>query len=519
MRWSAPAAALILIGLVYFMGIRSERTGFVDEVLDPNLKRIARPVLNAFSATPPKVPELSVGLEKEVLDSLQQLLTLPEENEIDGNNAHWLPVTLSLDDQWTEAMLSLRWDPERSDGKGRRSFRITLQHTDSMPLPRHFDLWPMIDAAPVSGRLFEQALAELGIPQPTRMLVEVKLDRRSEGPYILEAIPDSRMVAAWGYANAPLLRFDDELRVQAKDLSRNARYPVAPQLREAWLSAPIVAAYTPAVNTTEPRMTGAVRGLDALRLDHDGPAPLVHAENVGRFLALCDVLGAHESTTWWNLLFLWDSASTSFLVLPQQALAGTPIPTILLLHRTATSAAPPGAHDLAARLLSDPNVRSRYIHWLDVFSGELWLDSLLRRHAADVERYDRVVRGEFPDHRFEPEVLRHNIEVVRMMLRPKAPIMAYSRAMAGKGTVLSMANVHELPVVVHGMLLDGDTIPWAVPIILPPREPDKPLRYVRRDLEVPDPAPTGISLVTSVLGARHRQTTAVRPSALQSAAP
>ncbi|HMC96676.1 MAG TPA: hypothetical protein VKG92_03425, partial [Flavobacteriales bacterium] len=45
--------ALLLIGLVYFLGIRSERTGFVREVLDPGLKRITQPVLNAFRGGPP----------------------------------------------------------------------------------------------------------------------------------------------------------------------------------------------------------------------------------------------------------------------------------------------------------------------------------------------------------------------------------------------------------------------------------------------------------------------------------
>ena len=43
--WATPFLALVLIGLVYFLGVRTERTGFVREVLDPGLKRITNPVL------------------------------------------------------------------------------------------------------------------------------------------------------------------------------------------------------------------------------------------------------------------------------------------------------------------------------------------------------------------------------------------------------------------------------------------------------------------------------------------
>ncbi|MBK9534558.1 MAG: hypothetical protein IPO10_05170 [Flavobacteriales bacterium] len=32
--WATPFLALVLIGLVYFLGVRTERTGFVREVLD-----------------------------------------------------------------------------------------------------------------------------------------------------------------------------------------------------------------------------------------------------------------------------------------------------------------------------------------------------------------------------------------------------------------------------------------------------------------------------------------------------
>ena len=38
-------ATLVLIGLVFYLGARSERSGFVQEVLDPGFRRLSDPVL------------------------------------------------------------------------------------------------------------------------------------------------------------------------------------------------------------------------------------------------------------------------------------------------------------------------------------------------------------------------------------------------------------------------------------------------------------------------------------------
>ena len=68
-----PIVALLLIALVFFLGIRSERTGFVDDVLDPSLKRITHPVLNAFRGKPPTISQMEIRLEAPEKDSLDAI--------------------------------------------------------------------------------------------------------------------------------------------------------------------------------------------------------------------------------------------------------------------------------------------------------------------------------------------------------------------------------------------------------------------------------------------------------------
>ncbi|HRF80071.1 MAG TPA: hypothetical protein PL070_08290 [Flavobacteriales bacterium] len=65
------AVALVLIGLVFYLGTRSERSGFVREVIDPGFRSLSDPVLNAFRGKPPAVAQIRIILEQADFDSLE----------------------------------------------------------------------------------------------------------------------------------------------------------------------------------------------------------------------------------------------------------------------------------------------------------------------------------------------------------------------------------------------------------------------------------------------------------------
>ncbi|MCB0784091.1 MAG: hypothetical protein KDC02_07695, partial [Flavobacteriales bacterium] len=65
-----PLVILAGLGLIYYLGVFSERTGFVREVLDPGLKRITLPVLNAFRGEDVPVDRLELLIPQPAMDSL-----------------------------------------------------------------------------------------------------------------------------------------------------------------------------------------------------------------------------------------------------------------------------------------------------------------------------------------------------------------------------------------------------------------------------------------------------------------
>lgn len=81
-----PLVILAGLGLIYYLGVFSERTGFVREVLDPGLKRITLPVLNAFRG------------EDVPVDRLELLIPGPPWTAWPPSaTVHWRPVC------WTKA--------------------------------------------------------------------------------------------------------------------------------------------------------------------------------------------------------------------------------------------------------------------------------------------------------------------------------------------------------------------------------------------------------------------------------
>ena len=63
--------SLVLIGLVFYLGARSERSGFIRDVVDPGWRSLSNPVLNAFRGRPPAVARIDLHLAPAAWDSIE----------------------------------------------------------------------------------------------------------------------------------------------------------------------------------------------------------------------------------------------------------------------------------------------------------------------------------------------------------------------------------------------------------------------------------------------------------------
>ncbi|MEX1133174.1 MAG: hypothetical protein WEC15_08140, partial [Flavobacteriales bacterium] len=374
---ATPIIALLLIGLVFFLGIRSERTGFVDEVLDPNLKRITHPVLNAFRGRPPAVTKLTLQMGEAEKDSL----TAMQDNALthgwmDIQDDAWLPAQATVGDLKAIAAVRLQAGPVARDLVPRWPLVVGLDHADTTTGMRFFDLNPVNDSKPIHGALFRRALEDMGIPVLTNEVIELRLNDRDMGLYTQEGKADSTQLAHWGRGNGPVLRFDDVLHKHALRGTSSLSFPIDAPVRAEWLSAPIQASRIQggrAVLASGIADRKAVEALERFRAGSSMASEVFDAEFLAKFLALCDVMGAQETARWWNLRFLADTVTGKLIVLPQRTIAGSPITGIIARHTDAPLTFPSTANSLTGRFLADRVIYAAYIQWLDKLSDVTWL--------------------------------------------------------------------------------------------------------------------------------------------------
>lgn len=498
---ATPIIAVLLIGLVFFLGIRSERTGFVDEVLDPNLKRITHPVLNAFRGRPPRVTALNITLEAAAQDSLQAMQDEALTNGwFEAVDTAWVLGEAILDERSTAAFLQLQSGPIDRQLLPRWPLRIGLIPAGNAGEPSYFDLLPVNDAHPIHAALVRNALQHAGIPLLSNEIIELRINDRDQGLHTLEGRLDSTQLAAWARGPGPVLRFSDEFHRQAQRRTPELVYPADGPLGAEWLSAPILMEGYPGQVAYSTAGVRAMEALEQFRAGRRRASEVFDARSFGELLALCDILGAQETIQWWNLLFLADSTSGKLIVLPQRILAGNPINTIIARSNDTSPAFPARSNTFVGRSLGDPAIYTTYMEALAAHNSVDSVDTLLARSEDRREELHRIIRSEYPDVEYDRTIVDHCRAVVERLLHPEEPALVYTRENARRQRILAVANVHDLPLVAEAYVTGLDTLFFSEPMVLAPRERNKPLAYTRITVNAAKAPTANTTLLIRLLG-------------------
>jgi len=514
LRKLVPLLALPLIGLVYFLGVRSERTGFVDEVLDPGLKRITRPVLNAFRGKPPAVPQLLLQLDEAVRDSLAVSYERAlDEGRVEADGNARFTAKATANGRELSTILALREGPlERTPGE-RWPLHVRLATNDTLLGMRTFDLTPVTDERQLLAWLFQRTLADQGLPALGHGFTEVRLNGRDLGLYAMEGRVDSVVLAGWGRGQGPVARFDDGMLTNAMEAMEQRRFPSKPPPQGDWMSAPIMAS-RPALLATDrglaSRYQRTVFALDGFRAGRLSASEVFDVEALGKLLALCDMLGGQEAGAWRNLRFLADSTTGKLIIFPQRGFSGRPIASALAMRTSAPVRFGFAGTDFLDRLLGDSLVYVNYITHLDTFSAEGWLEGLLERIGPALDLRERIVAGEYPHAKLDRTVFEHDRTVVRQTLRPKDVALAYTQGWKEGKRRLAAANTHALPLLATAMVAGDDTLPLARPAMLWPRDRDKPLTYSVIALPEPPGGTVPSHLIVRVVGLPEQRPVPIR---------
>jgi hypothetical protein len=474
-----PVVVLLLIGLFFYLGIYSERTGFVDQVLRPGIRGITHPVLNAFRGKPPATPDIRLDLEDETLDSLRtQLEAALDAGWLEPDEARPWPLRISLGDR------ELNGDIAPIEGHAERfmderwPLRVRITGGDTLLGMSIFDLHPVRDDRPLYAWLFRQALRKEGLPAFRFAFVEVTLNGRDLGLYTMEQRVDAAALVAWGRGPGPVLRFGDALRHGAERAMGQRLFPSATPAAGEWWSAPVLATNTARV-LNDPRHVERTRSaMTLLEEFRNGTRPartVLDIDALARLMAIADVFGAQDALAWWNLRFVADSTSGLLLALPLRSFAGQPIKRPMVLRGESFADEPDDRFLPLVRELQDTALLAVCLAHAKRITTTDWLEDLLAWSGVEMDRQRRIVVAVVPDARVDPDVLNHGRTVLRQALEPRDMLMAYTRSEGGR---MLVANTQGLPVLVHATVAGNDTLPLRPPQLIKPRAPGKPLQYV-----------------------------------------
>ncbi|HRO99588.1 MAG TPA: hypothetical protein PLN54_09170 [Flavobacteriales bacterium] len=508
-RVSNSVVALVLIALVFYLGIRSERTGFVREVLDPGLKRISRPVLNAFRGRPPEVPQLLIALDPEERDSLDALQRSALEAGWVGSDllAHFA-VTATYNEVEVPAVIGLKEGPAREEASW--TYQVRLLPGDTVLGMRTFDLEPVLGPQALHAAVLPVFWEQLGLPMPGAALVELTLGEGFEGLFIAREGMDGLWCAQQGLGSGPILRLDDGLTIQAELDIADVPEPRPALSPPDWSAAPIMVVDPGRLSTDAAfakRTAGAVKALEDLRAGRRPASEVFEVASTAKAMAMADLIGAQDALQWTTVRMVLDSLSGRLKLTPTTGRALEPTPALLATRR---DPAVPGASTFTDRLLEDPVMLQAYVACLDSLSNETAVLDLWTSVEAATGRLERIVMAEYTSAKADRSTLDRNRVLIQRSLFPREAVLAYVRPARSTTYSIAVANVHSLPVQVLALVAGKDTIPVERPLLLPPREPGRPLRYVRVEFAAERTDQRTLHVLVTIPGLQGSRTAEVR---------
>lgn len=460
---SAPVLALLLLLLVYFMGIRTERNGFVEQVLDPGLKRITRPVLNVFRGGVPQVDQAELILSDSAWHQLAVRLA-PH----DGPPADSTPDTLAISGL-------MRWNSdsfrvEISLGQLRSDMRTSkaeyIVHCMGSDLPggtRSYYMEPASPGQVLYPWFFARALQRAALPHFPVQLAELSAQGEDKGLYLWRSpqpvLSNSVSGVLWGGYDASLWE-----RAHHDGTTKDMDQAHLPQ--SSWAVAPLRIQGTP-VDAVPPRAW--TQGLRALQAPRSSGTSAMEPDRTGALLALSELFGAQAELRWQQLHFTLQPASNKLLPISPGRAAGSRITTLLPLLPMDQQ------NEWVTRILADTSVRAAYHGWLERITFGGWSDSLwseLQPVANELKNYLRTDPGLTS---FDSTAFAHNQRTIQRILTPPDPAVAFLRP---GGASVRVASLHPLPLELLALVTNTDTLPLRPLQAMPGHAPESPLAYL-----------------------------------------
>jgi hypothetical protein len=466
--------------LVGLAGANAQKSGFFGDVL--------RPALKANLALPSRwwagrnVQPTTMVIDMK-FDELQKLQYKREEalgqHVLFAESDDFVPAVLTTGGQRSKVKMRLKGDTVAHLTGKKWSFRVKVKGKNTVMGMKQFSLHHPRTRNYVFEWLSHRLMKREGLLGLNYEFVDVTLNGERLGIYALEEHFEKRLLERQERREGPIVRFSEDL-FWRDNANLRWRFEGAESTGSGSFESAQVDGFKVEAMRASPKLwpqyVAAVRMLEGFRRGELPAREVFDLERMAAFFALSDVMGGFHGTVWHNSRFYYNPLTARLEPVAFDANAGRELVALSALgqYREAKE-----DHVITSnerywrRLFEDELFVARYVSYLERFSERGFMEQFLSEVEPELDRAMATLWREYPDYRFEPEVLFRNQDYARAALRPFQALHVYLGGSVDGTTNLQLTNLQGLPLEIltlgNGK---GEVLRPVGPAVLPGKAPN-----------------------------------------------
>jgi len=468
--------------------------GFLDTYFDDfRIEQIA--TTTDSKAFQPKTISLRIQsddfkkIEKDREQALQNgILEAEASNWVDGvikDSTGDIPVSVRLKGDWLDHLQGKKWS-FRIQVEGARGWNRLLTFSVHTPATRYF----------LHEWLFHQWLEREDILTTRYDFAELKLNDQSLGIYAVEEHFEKEVVEYRNRREGPIVKFSEEgfwggIKNQLNEQGY-VRYDLGHSSMDRY-NADIQAFREKRVASSSElsqQFEQAQILMTQYKYGLKPPAEIFDLKRMAKYLAICDVLGAHHGAIWHNQRFYYNPVTSKLEPIGFDGFGEAPPSHPVLMGEGAMHPAGFNQNDLISGLFLDSTFTANYVQYLAQFASPVYLKSFFDQIEPGWAARLNWLQMEFPKYQTSINDFSNYAAMIRSLLMPVNRQSLKARQLsAGQGQQqVLLSNTHGFPIEVVGYSgVEGMmTQTLSQDIILPGLPARKLLTRLRRDSMIRD---------------------------------
>ncbi len=394
------------------------------------------------------VPNLSIIIDKKDYRKIKSI----------RDKAMAKGLLLSSDNQWVEGKIlfnkktyniKIRLKGDLTDHlEGETwSFKIKTKKNYSLFGYNTFSIQKPATRKHLSAFLVQNFQKRESLPSVGMKLLKINLNGKDLGVYLLEQDFDNILLQDNNLTDGPIMSFTENLNWEESELYDKIPYITPIQLfhlrrdfRVLNISDNKTSEYAQELRVAESILLKLAQQKIYLN-------EAFQIEELAKFLAICDVFGAHHALHPGNSRFYFNKLTQKFIPIGFDHDAFDATPTLIAESAHGIQDNLGGYLPKYIRIWEDQKLTEKYLFYLYKFTSDEYIQSFLKESDAKLSLIYSAIKEEDPSYEYPINKLKHNINLIRY----KFTTINNLRASLTNKRELKLANINYLPLVIDGI--------------------------------------------------------------------